>query len=110
MMTSEGLISNSTKIVCTIGPASSSSGVLEEMVKAGMDVARINFSHGSYDSNLKLLEQVKEYFGGVGSISVSNNIIMRYPLLNLLLVFVNILNNFLFKPLNLFILNYDAKF
>lgn len=48
-----------TKIVCTIGPASSAQGTLQGMVRAGMDVARINFSHGDYDSNLGLLEKVR---------------------------------------------------
>ncbi len=39
----------STKIVCTIGPASSKPAVIEKLIKAGMDVARLNFSHGSYN-------------------------------------------------------------
>src|SRR3989344_4052372 len=52
-------IENRTKIVCTIGPASSSQGVLAKLIAAGMDVARFNFSHGSYDSNLALLETVR---------------------------------------------------
>ncbi len=38
-----------TKIVCTIGPASSDEKILREMIRAGMDVARINFSHGEHD-------------------------------------------------------------
>jgi pyruvate kinase len=50
---------NSTKIVCTIGPASASQAVLRDVLKSGMNVARINFSHGSYDSNLELLEKVR---------------------------------------------------
>jgi pyruvate kinase len=37
----------STKIVATIGPASQSPEVLKEMVSAGMDVARLNFAHGT---------------------------------------------------------------
>lgn len=45
---SERLQFNRTKIVATLGPASSSPEVLEEMVKAGADIFRINFSHGDY--------------------------------------------------------------
>lgn len=44
-----------TKIVATLGPASSSAEVIEEMIKAGADVCRVNFSHGAYD---KVLEQI----------------------------------------------------
>lgn len=56
-----------TKIVCTIGPASSSEAILEKMINAGMNVARINFSHGSYDSNLELLEKVRATAAKVGT-------------------------------------------
>ena len=48
-----------TKIVATIGPASSAQGILEDMMRAGLNVARINFSHGDYDSNLLLLDKVR---------------------------------------------------
>ncbi|MCL5666314.1 MAG: pyruvate kinase [Patescibacteria group bacterium] len=48
-----------TKIVCTLGPASRSSKILTEMAKAGMNVARLNFSHGDYESHEKLIKNVR---------------------------------------------------
>ena len=41
--------SNVLQVVCTLGPKSRSVEVLEELLRAGMAVARFNFSHGSYD-------------------------------------------------------------
>jgi pyruvate kinase len=55
-----------TKIVCTIGPASSALTTLEDMIKAGMDVARINFSHGTMESNLELLEKIRKTSKAIG--------------------------------------------
>jgi pyruvate kinase len=49
-------IMKKTKIVATLGPASSSVEMIEEMIKAGADVCRINFSHGSYEN---VVEQIK---------------------------------------------------
>ena len=49
-----------TKIVCTIGPATSEVERLKEMMKAGMNVARINFSHGGYEEQEKYINAVKQ--------------------------------------------------
>lgn len=48
-----------TKIICTLGPASSSESVLRKMMLAGMDVARINFSHGSLDEHLERIRIIR---------------------------------------------------
>ena len=44
-----------TKIVCTLGPATDREGVLRQMLQAGMNVARFNFSHGSYDEHQRFI-------------------------------------------------------
>lgn len=49
-----------TKIVCTIGPASGDVETLKKMMKAGMNMARINFSHGSYPDQEKFINAVKQ--------------------------------------------------
>jgi len=49
-----------TKIVCTIGPASSDRETLRRLIRAGMDVARINFSHGSRETNERAIRLVRE--------------------------------------------------
>lgn len=53
------LPSNKTKVVCTIGPASESPDVMERMIRAGMSVARINFSHGTFESHAKAIENLR---------------------------------------------------
>ena len=49
-----------TKIVCTIGPASESEEMLTKLANAGMNVARINFSHGGYEENATKIETIKK--------------------------------------------------
>ena len=48
-----------TKIVCTIGPASGNVDTIREMIKAGMDVARLNFSHGTHEGHREVADMVK---------------------------------------------------
>jgi pyruvate kinase len=48
-----------TKIVCTIGPATSSEERLEQLMRAGMNVARINFSHGTHDEHALVIERLR---------------------------------------------------
>ena len=49
-----------TKIVATLGPASSDLEIIKNLIKAGMNVARINFSHGDYESHGKIIETLKQ--------------------------------------------------
>lgn len=49
-----------TKIVCTIGPASQNKSTIEAMLKAGMNVARLNFSHGEHATHKKVIEMFRE--------------------------------------------------
>ena len=54
------------KIVCTLGPSSCTHQQIYDLVKAGMDVARINFSHGDHDSHRKLIETVRAVSREIG--------------------------------------------
>lgn len=55
-----------TKIVATIGPASSSQAVLEQMIRAGMNVARLNFSHGEFDTHGQIIGRIRAAAKAVG--------------------------------------------
>jgi pyruvate kinase len=49
-----------TKIVCTIGPASESPRILEVLIQGGMNVARLNFSHGTHEEHLRKIETIRQ--------------------------------------------------
>jgi pyruvate kinase len=51
---------NKTKIVCTIGPASSSIDVIKKMMQNGMNIARINFAHGTFEEHKMIIERLRE--------------------------------------------------
>ncbi len=52
-------VSRRTKIIATLGPASADPVIISQMVEAGMDVARLNFSHGTYESHAALISAVR---------------------------------------------------
>ena len=56
----------STKIVCTLGPASSDAQVMKEMLQAGMNVARVNCSHGSHEEHLGKIETFRTVCSELG--------------------------------------------
>jgi pyruvate kinase len=53
-------IQSKTKVIATLGPASSSREVLEELISAGVDVCRINFSHGDYDAHAEVIKTIRD--------------------------------------------------
>jgi len=50
---------NKTKLVCTIGPASDSYEMIEKMIEAGMNVARLNFSHGDFSGHGEVIKKIR---------------------------------------------------
>lgn len=54
------MVNKKTKIICTIGPASENKETLIKLVKEGMNIARLNFSHGSYEEHGKRIQLIRE--------------------------------------------------
>ncbi len=58
-MNKSHIMEKRAKMVCTIGPASQSEEIMTQLIMAGMDVARLNFSHGTHDEHLKSIEMIR---------------------------------------------------
>src|SRR4051794_405245 len=54
------------KIVCTIGPASNSEAALRDLLRLGMDVARLNFSHGTHEEHARVIDRLRRTAGREG--------------------------------------------
>ncbi|MDZ7319842.1 MAG: pyruvate kinase, partial [candidate division KSB1 bacterium] len=55
-----------TKIVCTLGPATHSEAMISRLIQAGMNVARLNFSHGSHAEHLKMIKTIRRMAARLG--------------------------------------------
>ena len=60
------LPAHKTRIVATIGPASESPAILEQMIRAGMNVARLNFSHGDFENHARIIKNIRVASKGAG--------------------------------------------
>ena len=58
---SKPIVGRKTKIVCTIGPSTNTREMIWKLAEAGMNVARLNMSHGDHSSHKKVIDLVKEY-------------------------------------------------
>lgn len=59
-MKRSNLFERRTKIVCTIGPATGSAAVIEQLIKAGMEVARLNLSHGTFKEHARYIQTIRK--------------------------------------------------
>jgi pyruvate kinase len=55
-----------TKIVATIGPASNSPEILERLIRAGVNIARLNFSHGNFEQHAEVIERIRDVSRATG--------------------------------------------
>ena len=55
-----------TKIVCTIGPASESAGMIRRLITTGMNVARLNFSHGTHEEHKEKIDTIRSISDEIG--------------------------------------------
>ncbi|HBE28452.1 MAG TPA: pyruvate kinase, partial [Ktedonobacter sp.] len=55
-----------TKIVCTLGPASSGEERIEQLMRAGMNVARLNFSHGTREEHAGVIQRIRAISSRLG--------------------------------------------
>src|SRR4030042_4417310 len=58
-MKQPGFLKRRTKIVCTIGPATGSAAVIDLLIRSGMNVARLNLSHGTHDIHAKYIQTIR---------------------------------------------------
>ena len=58
-MENSSIVFNKTKIVATVGPSSNTKQKLEELIKAGVDVFRLNFSHGTHEQHIEVIKHVR---------------------------------------------------
>ena len=71
-------INNRTKIIATIGPSSSEYDTLKEMIKSGVDVVRLNFSHGKHEDHKKTIISNFCYTTASNSTRIYSNIFPKF--------------------------------
>ena len=57
------MLTKKTKIICTMGPATDDDEVLKDLMRSGMDIARLNFSHGDHEEQAGRFALVKSVMG-----------------------------------------------
>ena len=55
------MLTKKTKIICTMGPATDDDEVLKDLMRSGMDIARLNFSHGDHEEQLGRIKRIKKF-------------------------------------------------